>query len=244
MANNSTNPQDFFKPQPGNNFNNLVNNTILKGQNPLSSLNLSNKNPNDFSQRTERNEFANFLIDSAVFYRTNRFLCTVFPPGGIPALSKYYNSDKAGLKFSCEAVSLPTQTIETFDYKMGNNKPMVKMPYALNYGESVTLVFRMSENYLERKLFLTWQEHVFTYSGNTPGARYMQEYASNSSIILSQIDVASNKIYNTQFTNVYPISVSGIEYNWMPGDEYVKQPVTFAFSKMISEGTIQPADKS
>ena len=244
MANNSTNPQDFIRPLFGNDFTDLFKNTVLKGQNPLSSINLSNKDPNDFSQRTERNEFASFLIDSANFYKTNRFLCTVFPPGNIPDLSTYYKADKAGLKFSCEAASLPTQIIETFDYKLGNNKPMVKMPYALNYGESITLVFRMSKNYLERKLFLTWQENVFTYGGNTPGARYMQEYASNSSIILSQIDVASNKIYNTQFTNVYPISVSGIEYNWMPGDEYVKQPVTFAFSKMISEGTIQPADKS
>lgn len=208
----------------------------------LGFLNLSDKQEFDKSQRSERTEFANFLVESQYFYKTNRFFCVVFPPSNIPALTEYYKKGDKGFRFSCESVALPPQTIETFDYRIDNNNPVIKMPYSLNYGGEITLTFRMSKKFLERKFLLTWQENIFTYGGGKPGARYMNEYAFNSSIILSQIDTANNKIYNTEFTNAYPLVVSGIDYNWMPSDDYVKQSVTFAYTRMISEGVKRGED--
>lgn len=204
--------------------------------NTLSTLNLTNKNPQDPGMSAAMNDYAAFLIDSQSFYRTNRFFCIVFPPSNIKPLNEYYKNDKFGFRFTCEAVSLPTQTLETTDYRL-NMLPTVKMPHMMNYGDSITLTFRMSKEFLERKFFLTWQENVFSFDGVAPGVRYRDEYCYNSSIILSQIDTASNKIYNTEFTEVYPTSVSGIEYSWMPSDEYVRQTVSFAFTRMLSEGT-------
>jgi len=218
-------------------FNTGLNNlNDLKTGDRLSQFNLSNKRANDFNLDAATNDYSAFLIDSQSFYKTNRFFCVVFPPSNIKPLTDYYKKDKFGFRFTCEAVSLPTQTLETFDYRL-NMLPNVKMPYMLNYGDNITLTFRMSKDFLERKFFLTWQENVFTFDGDTPGVRYMEEYSFNSSIILSQIDTANNKIYNTEFTQIYPTSVSGIEYSWMPGDEYVKQTVSFAFTRMFSEGT-------
>jgi hypothetical protein len=112
----------------------------------------------------------------------------------------------------------------------------------MNYGETITLTFRMSKEFLERKFFLTWQENIFTFGGGNPGARYQNEYSGNSSIVLSQIDTANNKIYNTEFTNAYPVEVSGIDYNWSPNDDYVRQNVTFAFTRMFSEGVKRGED--
>ena len=211
-------------------------NDLKKTGDRLSSFNLSNKRANELTLDAATNDYSAFLIDSQSFYRTNRFFCVVFPPSNVKPLTDYYKKDKFGFRFACEAVSLPTQTLETFDYRL-NMLPNVKMPYMLNYGDTITLTFRMSKEFLERKFFLTWQENVFTFDGNTPGVRYMEEYSFNSSIILSQIDTANNKIYNTEFTQVYPTSVSGIEYSWMPNDEYVRQTVSFAFTRMFSEGT-------
>jgi hypothetical protein len=230
-------PQNY--PQLSNlfPFNTGLNNlNDLKTGDRLSQFNLSNKRANDFNLDAATNDYSAFLIDSQSFYKTNRFFCVVFPPSNIKPLTDYYKQDKFGFRFTCEAVSLPTQTLETFDYRL-NMLPNVKMPYMLNYGDNITLTFRMSKDFLERKFFLTWQENVFTFDGDTPGVRYMEEYSFNSSIILSQIDTANNKIYNTEFTQIYPTSVSGIEYSWMPGDEYVKQTVSFAFTRMFSEGT-------
>lgn len=219
--------------------------------------NLSGKSASDYSQITERNDFAAFLMDSSHFYKSNRFYCAVFPPTGLKHVMEYYNKDKSGFRFSIEAASLPEQNIETFDYKLGNNNPIIKMPYNKSYGDgTITLTFRMrgsdklSTAYLERKIFLTWQESIFSFSREGsgeggkggPGAEYYDKYCSNSAIILSQIDTASNRVYNTIFKNVYPVSVAGIEYSWNPSDDYVRQNVTFAFSKMFSEG-VKPEEK-
>jgi hypothetical protein len=234
----SINPLELFK-----NLFPFINaqTEIEKSGNRLAATNLSDKRPQDNTQLVERNDFASFLMDSSLFYKTNRFFCVVFPPSNIPEVTEYYKKTNGGLRFVCESASIPTQTIETFDYRL-NNLPAVRMPLSINYGGEVTLTFRMSKEFLERKLFLTWQESVFTYDGKNPGSRYQNEYAFNSSIILSQIDTANNKVYNTEFSNVYPVSVSGIEYNWMPGDDYVRQSVTFAFTRMFSEGTKRSSD--
>jgi len=179
-------------------------------------------------------EFANFLVDSGVHYRTNRFFATVFPPTLDSALSKLYQRDGKGFRFVCEQSGLPAQSLFTIDYKI-NNLPLLKLPYTIDYGNELNLTFRMSKEYLERKFFLQWQEFIFDINS---GVAYYDEYTNTSSIILSQIDSQNRRVFNTQFIGVYPTNIGAIEYSWDADSNYVKQQVTFSFYRMISEGVV------
>ena len=191
--------------------------------------------------KSASDDYAKFLYDLGTYYRPNRFYATVFPPTTTGMrISDIYNNDGSGLRFSCEAADIPDQTLSTIDYRL-NILPTVKIPYMVNYGTNeITLTFRMSGtekySYKERRLFLNWQEQIFSFTDKSTGARYLNEFTNTSMIVLSQIDTANKKIYNTKFTNVYPISVGGIQHSWGTQDDYVRQTVTFAFTQMLSEG--------
>jgi len=180
---------------------------------------------------TAQVEFVNFLVDSGVFYRSNRFFVTVFPPQ-IPnnVLSTLY--DRNGFRFVCESATIPNQTLFTLDFKL-NNLPVLKLPYAIDYGNELNLTFRMSEGFRERKFFLNWMEYIYDINN---GLEYYDNYTNTSLIVLSQIDTSNTKIYNTQFIGVYPTSIGSIDYSWDSDGSYVKQNVTFAYYRMLSEG--------
>lgn len=178
-------------------------------------------------------ELANFLFTSGILYRTNRFFATVFPPltanNTLSALS-----DRNGLRFVCENASIPNQTLFTSDYKL-NNLPVLRLPYTIDYGNELTLSFRMTDNYKERKFFLNWQEYIFD---TVNGVEYYNNYTNTSLIVLTQLDTQNNKVYNTQFIGAYPTNIGSIEYSWEPDSNYVKQSVSFSYYRMVSEGVV------
>lgn len=185
-------------------------------------------------------EFANFLVDSGIYYRTNRFFVTVFPPL-LPNNTLSELADRSGFRFVCESANLPNQTLFTTDFKL-NNLPTIRLPYTIDYGNELTLTFRMSQGFRERKFFLNWQEYIFDVNN---GVEYYDNYTNTSLIVLTQIDNTNSKIYNTQFIGAYPTNIGSIDYSWEADSNYVKQTVSFAYYRMLSEGVVyqQPKQK-
>jgi len=197
----------------------------LKENDPIASFNPITGTP--------QTEFANFLVDAGIYYRTNRFFVTLFPPfinnNTISSLN-----DRNGFRFVCESAGLPNQSFFTSDFKL-NNLPIVRLPYQLDYGNDLTLTFRMSQGFRERKFFLNWQEYIYDVNN---GFEYYDNYTRNSLIVLSQIDVSYQKIYNTQFLGAYPTNIASIDYSWSNDNDFVKQQITFSYYRMLSEGVV------
>ena len=178
-------------------------------------------------------ELANFLIDAGIYYRTNRFFVTVFPPQ-IPNNTLSSLLDRNGFRFVCESATIPNQTLFTTDFKL-NNLPVLKLPYTIDYGNELNLTFRMSEGFRERKFFLNWQEYIFDINN---GVEYYNNYTNTSLIVLTQVDTTNSKVYNTQFVGAYPTNIGSIDYSWEADGNYVKQQVSFSYYRMLSEGVI------
>lgn len=184
-------------------------------------------------------EFANFLVNAGIYYRTNRFFVTVFPPLLANNILSSL-SDRNGFRFVCETATIPNQTLFTTDYKL-NNLPVLRLPYTIDYGNELNLTFRMSESFKERKFFLNWQEYIFDVNN---GVEYYDNYTNTSMIVLSQIDTSNRKVYNTQFIGAYPVNVGSIDYSWEADGNYVKQNVSFAYYRMLSEGVVYQQPKN
>jgi hypothetical protein len=183
-------------------------------------------------------ELANFLVDAGIYYRTNRFFVTVFPPQ-IPNNTLSDLADRNGFRFVCESANLPNQTLFTTDFKL-NNLPVLRLPYSIDYGNELNLTFRMSQGFRERKFFLNWQEYIFDINN---GVEYYNNYTNSSLIVLTQIDTTNSKIYNTQFIGAYPTNVGSIDYSWEADGNYVKQQVSFSYYRMLSEGVVYTQPK-
>ena len=213
------------------------------------------------TQKGEKIDYSAFLIQAGTLLRTNKFMCTVF----LPSYLARPTSNRA-MTYACEAVSIPPQTIETMDYRM-NMMPSVKAPVMRNFGNEITLTFRMygnnnntsqkglsfgissgdfglgisagSQNQRAnhsmepRASMLKWQNSIVDFEGEFAGASYFDEFSADSTIIVSQLDTASNVVHNMEFINAYPTVVEGLSYAWEDPGQYLKQNITFAFSRVV-----------
>jgi hypothetical protein len=167
------------------------------------------------------NQFYSNLFATGIA-KPNRFEVLVIPPPGSPVS---LNSAALLRQFSltCEGVDIPSQSLATFEAKI-NGLPVIPMPYQLNYGNIVTLTFKLSSDYRERNAMLVWQSLV-----HRPGRgfSYYNEYVGT--ILVRPLDLQGNPVQEFVFRNCFPSVINDIQYNWASNNENIKQTVAFSF---------------
>lgn len=147
------------------------------------------------------------------------------PDGSTPS-NPYSREDLAML---CTAANLPGKQFTAFDRQLGIEN--LKVAYGHTFSD-VSLTFYLTGSYSLRDYFQEWAECVI--SKEPPfEAGYFDDYATNNTVTITQLDKNEGKIYGVELRKVYPTSVGDISLNNQAQGGPLELTVTLAFSNYV-----------
>jgi len=181
--------------------------------------------------------------------RPNRFYVIINPPqkivttpGGPPSqLSKDTQNDltsgqmRENMQMMCNKISLPSRDINTAPAKTYG--PKREMPYAYSFNGEIELTF-FGDKFLRQRMFWeNWQKQIF--STETHDMRYYDDYVGSIDIFqLGQFDAKADDdarvTYAVRLFEVYPQTISQIEYAYGSNNTIVEVPVTLNFKNWVN----------
>ena len=178
------------------------------------------------------------------FAAPNRYLIVIHPPErlvleGENPPERRRDDDVNELKSSqirenvalmCNAITLPTRDINTAPHIMYG--PRREMPYAYSYSAQVECTFYGDKFLRQRMFFETWQKKIMSVQSHH--MKYYDNYIGSMDIMqLGQFDSKQDDdarvTYAVRLFEVYPQTISGIEYGYGQNDQVVQVPVTLNF---------------
>ena len=177
--------------------------------------------------------------------RPNRFYVIINPPaklqitpGGPPSQLGRNESNneltsaavRENMQMMCNKVTLPSRDINTQSHIMYG--PKREMPYAYSFSGEIELQF-YGDKFLRQRLFWeNWQKQIF--DGETHNLKYYNDYVGSIDILqLGQFNAGNDDdarvTYGVRLFEVYPQTISGIEYSYGANDQVVQVPVTLNF---------------
>jgi hypothetical protein len=168
--------------------------------------------------------------------RPNRFEVIInFPSlGGITELNSQTLSRH--LSFVCEQVEIPSQTIATAESRI-NGLPVIPIPYSFSYTNQLNLSFKLSENFIERKMLLLWQSLIYNPGS---GFNYYNNYIGT--ILVRPMNAANVVKQEFLFRNCFPITIQDLQLNWGSNNESLKQGATFSFFSAEVRDTVSSSN--
>ena len=181
--------------------------------------------------------------------RPNRFYVIINPPqklvttpGGPPSqLSQNTNNDlssaamRENMQMMCNKITLPSRDINTAPHKTYG--PKREMPYAYSFSGEIELTF-FGDKFLRQRMFWeNWQKTIF--DGETHDMSYYDDYVGSIDIFqLGQFDAKADDdarvTYAVRLFEVYPQTISPIEYTYGNNNAIVEVPVTLNFRNWIN----------
>ena len=181
--------------------------------------------------------------------RPNRFYVIINPPqklvttpGGPPSqLSKNTNNDlnsaamRENMSMMCNKITMPSRDINTSPHKTYG--PKREMPYAYSFSGEVELTFYGDKFLRQRMFWENWQKTIF--DGETHDMRYYDDYVGSIDIFqLGQFDAKADDdarvTYAVRLYEVYPQTISPIEYTYGNNNAIVEVPVTLNFRNWVN----------
>jgi len=181
--------------------------------------------------------------------RPNRFYVIINPPqklvttpGGPPSqLSQNTNNDlssaamRENMQMMCNKITMPSRDINTAPHKTYG--PKREMPYAYSFSGEIELTF-FGDKFLRQRMFWeNWQKTMF--DGETHDMRYYDDYVGSIDIFqLGQFDAKADDdarvTYAVRLYEVYPQTISPIEYTYGNNNTIVEVPVTLNFRNWVN----------
>lgn len=176
--------------------------------------------------------------------RPNRFYVIINPPqkiattpGGPPSqLSQNTQNDltsgqmRENMQMMCNKITLPSRDINTAPAKTYG--PKREMPYAYSFSGEIELTF-FGDKFLRQRMFWeNWQKQIF--NSETHDSKYYDNYVGSIDIFqLGQFDAKADDdarvTYAVRLYEVYPQTISAIEYAYGSNNTIVEVPVTLNF---------------
>jgi len=177
--------------------------------------------------------------------RPNRFYVIINPPaklqitpGGPPSqLGRNENNNELGsaalrenIQMMCNKITMPSRDVNTQPVRTYG--PKREMPYAYSFSGEVEATF-FGDKFLRQRLFWeNWQKKIF--NNETHDMKYYDEYVGSIDILqLGQFDAKGDDdarvTYAVRLFEVYPQTISPIEYAYGNNNTIVEVPVTLNF---------------
>ena len=176
--------------------------------------------------------------------RPNRFYVIINPPqklvttpGGPPSqLSQNTQNDltsgqmRENMQMMCNKITLPSRDINTAPAKTYG--PKREMPYAYSFSGEIELTF-FGDKFLRQRMFWeNWQKQIF--NSETHDSKYYDNYVGSIDIFqLGQFDAKADDdarvTYAVRLFEVYPQTISAIDYSYGNNNSIVEVPVTLNF---------------
>jgi hypothetical protein len=205
----------------------------------------------------ERVDYTAFLLQAGKILRTNRFMATLFFPWSNSKLTRSLSYACEEVQMNDQKIeAMPyrmnmepgimapyhrdfggtvTLTFRMFvDDLSEYNKSSGLTLFGVNLSAPKKDKAKPGTYPIEpRKSLLRWQNEIVNFDGKWTGVNYFDNYTKNTSIIISFLDTSSNVLKNIEFVQVYPLEIGGLNPSWEGQHMYVKQTVTFAFTRII-----------
>ena len=176
--------------------------------------------------------------------RPNRFYVIINPPqnivttpGGPPSqLSQNTQNNlssgqmRENMQMMCNKITMPSRDINTAPAKTYG--PKREMPYAYSFSGEIELTF-FGDKFLRQRMFWeNWQKQIF--NSETHDSKYYDQYVGSIDIFqLGQFDAKADDdarvTYAVRLYEVYPQTISAIEYAYGTNNSIVEVPVTLNF---------------
>jgi len=176
--------------------------------------------------------------------RPNRFYVIINPPqnivttpGGPPSqLSQNTQNNlssgqmRENMQMMCNKITMPSRDINTAPAKTYG--PKREMPYAYSFSGEIELTF-FGDKFLRQRMFWeNWQKQIF--NSETHDSKYYDQYVGSIDIFqLGQFDAKADDdarvTYAVRLYEVYPQTISAIEYAYGSNNTIVEVPVTLNF---------------
>ena len=176
--------------------------------------------------------------------RPNRFYVIINPPqnivtmpGGPPSqLSQNTQNDlssgqmRENMQMMCNKITMPSRDINTAPAKTYG--PKREMPYAYSFSGEIELTF-FGDKFLRQRMFWeNWQKQIF--NSETHDSKYYDNYVGSIDIFqLGQFDAKADDdarvTYAVRLYEVYPQTISSIDYAYGSNNTIVEVPVTLNF---------------
>ena len=180
--------------------------------------------------------------------RPNRFLVIINPPAraklsNAELLASEFGEGSAGtnndleslvtrenIQMMCNKITMPSRDVNTQPVRTYG--PKREMPYAYSFSGEVEATF-FGDKFLRQRLFWeNWQKKIF--NNETHDMKYYDEYVGSIDILqLGQFDAKGDDdarvTYAVRLFEVYPQTISPIEYAYGNNNTIVEVPVTLNF---------------
>ena len=180
--------------------------------------------------------------------RPNRFLVIINPPAraklsNAELLASEVGGSSAGtnndleslvtrenIQMMCNKITMPSRDVNTQPVRTYG--PKREMPYAYSFSGEVEATF-FGDKFLRQRLFWeNWQKKIF--NNETHDMKYYDEYVGSIDILqLGQFDAKGDDdarvTYAVRLFEVYPQTISPIEYAYGNNNAIVEVPVTLNF---------------
>ena len=177
--------------------------------------------------------------------RPNRYIVIINPPqklvitpGGPPSQRGVNESNndlksaavRENMQMMCNKITMPSRDINTQSHIMYG--PKREMPYAYSFAGEIELQFYGDKFLRQRMFWENWQKTIF--DGETHNMKYYDDYVGSIDIFqLGQFNAGNDDdarvTYAVRLFEVYPQTISGIEYGYGQNDQVVQVPVTLNF---------------
>ena len=195
--------------------------------------------PNKFSEDRTSGYFANGQVsftENIEFLKSRR------------ALQEMYNSMHGQLELFCSSVELPGHDLQTQQVQHGS-APVRDMVTSHGFEGMITASFYLSEDLKERHFFEQWQRMAVNVDSHK--ANFYDDYIGSMEIFqlsngldsglpfpsfidkIIDIDMAE---YGIRASEVYPATISGIEYSYENGNQIATMAVGFNYREWRNLG--------
>lgn len=165
--------------------------------------------------------------------RPNMFEVIITPPKG---LSNVFDTNDANLiSLYCESSHLPTQELLTKRLHIyGETSPRV---VGVSYGEKIAMTFYLDADMKMKAFFDDWLDIAVDRNSNQ--VSYPDQY--KSTIYVAQLKTLNTTTsYEVKLTEVFPITVRPIFYDYMNANSVVRMEVIFEYRKWYAQALAAP----
>ena len=207
------------------NIKNQINSALKDEVNDRISEALGNLGINT-SRRTSRNnsisEFQASLSRSNGMARANKYEIEIIPPPLHPG-----NSDTTRtINLHCSTVNMPGHNLEQQTQRFGS-EPATELVTSHSFAGTISATFYLDAALETKAWFDKWQE--LAVNPITHKASYYTDYA-NATMDIYQL-TGNNRSYGVKCEEVYPATISPIEYSYESTDTVQLLTVEFAYRK-------------
>jgi len=174
------------------------------------------------SKNSSINKFQASVKRSNGMARANRYEVEIFAPAGHPSGSSINRT----VNLHCSTISMPGHNLEQHTQRFGS-EPATEIVNGHTFAGNITATFYLDASLETKDWFDKWQEMIV--NPITHKAQYYDTY-KDATMKIYQL-VGNKRTYGVECEEVYPATISPIEYSYDSTDMVQLLSIEFAYRK-------------